>query len=42
MINGKSKTLQDVKQLEKYLAILEEGNEMLKRAVIVPTKKFVM
>ncbi len=29
---GQSKTLKDVKQLEKRLAILEEGIEILKRA----------
>lgn len=29
---GQSKTLKDVKQLEKCLAILEEGIEILKRA----------
>ena len=31
MIKGQSKTLKDVKQLEKRLAILEEGNEILSR-----------
>lgn len=32
---GQSKTLKDVKQLEKRLAILEEGIEILKRATIL-------
>ena len=31
MIQGQSKTLKDVKQLEKRLAILEEENEILSR-----------
>ena len=31
MIKGQSKTLKDVKQLEKSLAILEEENEILSR-----------
>jgi hypothetical protein len=31
MIKGQSKTLKDVKQLEKHLAILEEENEILSR-----------
>ena len=31
MIKGQSKTLKDVKQLEKRLAILEEENEILSR-----------
>jgi len=39
MIKGQSKTLKDVKQLEKRLAILEEENEILKRAAILLAKK---
>ena len=39
MIQGRSKTLKDVKQLEKRLAILEEENEILKRAAILLAKK---
>ena len=39
MIQGQSKTLNDVKQLEKRLAILEEENEILKRAAILLAKK---
>ena len=39
MIQGQSKTLKDVKQLEKRLAILEEENEILKRAAILLAKK---
>ncbi|WMS78178.1 hypothetical protein RD786_06245 [Leuconostoc citreum] len=31
MIQGRSKTLKDVQQLEKRLAILEEENEILSR-----------
>ena len=39
MIQGQSKTLKDVKQLEKRLAILEEENEILKLATILLAKK---
>ena len=39
MIKGQSKTLKDVKQLEKRLAILEEENEILKQAAILLAKK---
>jgi len=39
LIKGQSKTLKDVKQLEKRLAILEEENEILKRAAILLAKK---
>ncbi len=39
MIKGQSKTLKDVKQLEKSLAILEEENEILKQAAILLAKK---
>lgn len=39
MIKGQSKTLKDVKQLEKRLAVLEEENEILKRAAILLAKK---
>ena len=38
MIKGQSKTLKDVKQLEKSLAILEEENEILKQAAILLAK----
>ncbi|WP_367366400.1 hypothetical protein [Leuconostoc pseudomesenteroides] len=31
IIKGQSKTLKDVKQLEKRLAVLEEENEILSR-----------
>ena len=39
MIKVQSKTLKDVKQLEKRLAILEEENKILKRAAILLAKK---
>uniref|UniRef100_UPI003F563D58 hypothetical protein n=1 Tax=Leuconostoc pseudomesenteroides TaxID=33968 RepID=UPI003F563D58 len=39
MIKGQLKTLKDVKQLEKRLAILEEENEILKLAAILLAKK---
>ncbi|WP_257229704.1 transposase [Leuconostoc sp. DB-1] len=41
MIKGQSKTLKDVKQLEKRLAILEEENEILKRAAILLAQKSI-
>ncbi|WP_349534041.1 transposase [Leuconostoc citreum] len=41
MIQVQSKTLKDVKQLEKRLAILEEENEILNRTAILLTKKIV-
>ncbi|GDZ83416.1 hypothetical protein LCIT_06580 [Leuconostoc citreum] len=40
IIKGQSKTLKDVKQLEKGLAILEEKNAILKRAAILLAKKY--
>lgn len=39
MIKGQSRTLKDVKQLEKRIAILEEENEILKLAAILLAKK---
>ena len=39
MIQGESKTLKDVRQLEKRLAILEEENEIFKLATILVAKK---
>ena len=41
IIKGQSKTLKDVKQLEKRLPILEEENEILKRAAILLAKKII-
>ena len=39
LIKGQSKTLKYVKELEKRLTILEEENEILKRAAILLAKK---